>query len=471
MAKLYIFGIGGTGSRVLRSLTMLMASGVKMNSEVIVPIIIDPDVAAADMTRTVELMRLYSEIRSRLNHSGNSVDGFYATEIKELVDSFRMELENTQNIRFDSYIGLSSMDDSNKALTKMLFSEDNLRSSMEVGFKGNPNIGSVVLNRFSQSDQFREFADSFEENDKIFIISSIFGGTGASGFPVLLKNIRTLHSSQTNLPQSANIENSVVGAITLLPYFGIKADPQSSIDQSTFISKTKAALSYYNTNMDGLDALYYLGDEIRSSYENCEGGQYQKNNAHFIELAAALSIVDFDYNVVERAKKTDYKEFGISESNGSISLPDLSEPTYDLIAEQLTCFTLFAKFMRDKIDDSIRTKQPWVKRFEGVLGGRYVKSYLNVFLKSYLEWLQEMKDNNRSFAPFVLEKNEKAVFGFVEGREEKKIWFKTDSNYGLFDSFLNDVEKNYQTGIPAERRLVELFAVVTKELVNKKIKL
>jgi cell division GTPase FtsZ len=230
MAKLYIFGIGGTGSRVLRSLTMLMASGVKMNSEVIVPIIIDPDVAAADMTRTVELMRLYSEIRSRLNHSGNSVDGFYATEIKELVDSFRMELENTQNIRFDSYIGLSSMDDSNKALTKMLFSEDNLRSSMEVGFKGNPNIGSVVLNRFSQSDQFREFADSFEENDKIFIISSIFGGTGASGFPVLLKNIRTLHSSQTNLPQSANIENSVVGAITLLPYFGIKADPQSSID-------------------------------------------------------------------------------------------------------------------------------------------------------------------------------------------------------------------------------------------------
>jgi predicted N-acyltransferase len=82
-----------------------------------------------------------------------------------------------------------------------------------------------------------------------------------------------------------------------------------------------------------------------------------------------------------------------------------------------------------------------------------------------------MKDNNRSFAPFVLEKNEKDVFGFVEGREEKKIWFKTDSNYGLFDSFLNDVEKNYQTGIPAERRLVELFAVVTKELVNKKIKL
>ena len=60
MAKLYIFGIGGTGSRVLRSLTMLMASGIKMDVNEIVPIIIDPDVANADLTRTVTLMNNYS---------------------------------------------------------------------------------------------------------------------------------------------------------------------------------------------------------------------------------------------------------------------------------------------------------------------------------------------------------------------------------------------------------------------------
>jgi hypothetical protein len=363
------------------------------------------------------------------------------------------------------------MDKSNKALTKMLFSDDNLNSSMEVGFKGNPNIGSVVLNRFSQSSQFGEFAQGFAEGDKIFIISSIFGGTGASGFPVLLKNIRSLHDLGTNLPNENLIQNSVVGAITVLPYFGIKADSESAIDQSTFISKTKAALAYYQDNMRGLDALYYIGDEIRSSYENCEGGQDQRNNAHFIELASALSIVDFDYNVLERNPHTVYKEFGINDSAECITLPDLSQQTYDLIAKPLICFTLFAKFMRDKVYDSTKTKQPWTNRFEGTLGGRYVKSYLNVFLKSYLDWLQEMRDNKRSFAPFILEKDEKAVFSFVEGREEMKIWFKTDSNYGLFDSFLNDEEKRYKTGIPGERRLIELFSVVTQKLVNKKIKL
>ena len=52
MSKLYIFGIGGTGSRVLRSFTMMLAAGVKIGVNEIVPIIIDPDVSNADLTRT-----------------------------------------------------------------------------------------------------------------------------------------------------------------------------------------------------------------------------------------------------------------------------------------------------------------------------------------------------------------------------------------------------------------------------------
>ena len=44
MSKLYVFGIGGTGSRVLRSFTMMLAAGVKIGANEIVPIIIDPDV-------------------------------------------------------------------------------------------------------------------------------------------------------------------------------------------------------------------------------------------------------------------------------------------------------------------------------------------------------------------------------------------------------------------------------------------
>lgn len=79
------------------------------------------------------------------------------------------------------------MSKENRALASMLFSAANLESDMEVGFKGNPNIGSVVLNQFTDSQDFIDFADAFKPGDRIFIISSIFGGTGASGFPLLLK--------------------------------------------------------------------------------------------------------------------------------------------------------------------------------------------------------------------------------------------------------------------------------------------
>ena len=67
MSKLYIFGIGGTGSRVLRSFTMMLAAGVKIGVNEIVPIIIDPDVSNADLTRTVQLMNTYRAIHSELH--------------------------------------------------------------------------------------------------------------------------------------------------------------------------------------------------------------------------------------------------------------------------------------------------------------------------------------------------------------------------------------------------------------------
>lgn len=57
MSKLYLFGIGGTGSRVIRSLTMLLASGVDAGVDTIVPVLIDPDLSNGDLTRTVNLLK------------------------------------------------------------------------------------------------------------------------------------------------------------------------------------------------------------------------------------------------------------------------------------------------------------------------------------------------------------------------------------------------------------------------------
>ena len=365
MSKLYVFGIGGTGSRVLKSLVMLLASGVKCNMD-IVPVIIDPDDSAADMTRTVELMKKYMSIRSNLKFAESNQNRFFKTEIQpvENMKDFIFTLENIHDGKFRDFIKMEQLDDSTKALVKMLFSERNLDSDMKVGFKGNPNIGSVVLNQFSDSQEYRDFANGFADDgkDRIFIISSIFGGTGASGFPLLLKTIRNDKKSQ----KWKVISECKIGAVTVLPYFGVTQDDNSEVDSSTFISKTKSALAYYDSNISGnnsLNALYYIGDSVTASYSNCEGGSGQKNDAHFIELCSALAVLDFANTPEESLDDgTKHFEYGLKDDNEGreLTFKNLGEKTKKSIMVPLTQFVLMNRYLNNGFEKGGQS-QPWAK--------------------------------------------------------------------------------------------------------------
>ena len=168
MAKLFLFAIGGTGSRVVKSLVMLLASGVKMeNTESIIPIIIDPDSSNGDLTRTIEILKEYKNIRDK---SFSKDTSFFNTRICSLdelgegafvSDKFTFDIDGVKSQLFKEFIGFSELDENNKALVTLLFSKSNLEADMEVGFKGNPNIGSVVLNKFKETQFFTKFASNF----------------------------------------------------------------------------------------------------------------------------------------------------------------------------------------------------------------------------------------------------------------------------------------------------------------------
>src|SRR5690606_38280176 len=133
------------------------------------------------------------------------------------------------------------------------------------------------------------------------------GGTGASGFPLLLKNLR---EAAPPLDNHNYLKNAEIGAISVLPYFGVKPETESEIEQSTFIAKTRAALRYYEKGVNNsVNSMYYIGEEPKAGYENNEGGQDQRNDAHFIELASALAVLDFA-NANPSASNV-VKEFGI----------------------------------------------------------------------------------------------------------------------------------------------------------------
>ena len=104
MGKLYLFGIGGTGSRVLRSLTMLLASGVKINASEIIPVVIDADTNLQDLTRTSELIKTYNKIRQALSFDAQSKNEFWQATFN--LNDLSLPLSKATNeLPFREFIG------------------------------------------------------------------------------------------------------------------------------------------------------------------------------------------------------------------------------------------------------------------------------------------------------------------------------------------------------------------------------
>ncbi len=490
MAKLFIFGIGGTGVRVIKSLVMLLAAGVDMNVSEVVPVIVDPHQSNSDLKRTIDLLENYQAVQNKLQvGSSHDRSGFFKTKIttlQNLVSSrdmlsstFSFHLKDVQNEQFRDYVDYGSLDKKNKALMSLLFSEGNLETEMDIGFIGNPNIGSVVLNQFKDSEEFMHFASNFQKNDRIFVISSIFGGTGAAGFPTILKNIR---NAQSPLPNHEWIRNAKVGAISLLPYFGVAPNPKSKIDKATFISKSKAALSYYERSISGINAinaLYYLGDNTTKDYANDPGEGGQRNDAHFIELVSALSIIDFvgmeDGLLTTnngKALQPVYKEFGVKDDKETIDFIGLGDRTQELIKKPLSQYMLFNLYLQQQLQKRIN-KQPWSDRKRPKINQQFVsapfyQNHLSAFNQHFSQWLKELQQNKRAFVPFNMEVNKSNLFEYMNGIQPRSHWNPlAKDHFVLFDEELNKAER--QVGSPSvEQKFMNIFYRATRNLLEKK---
>ena len=483
MSKIYVFGIGGTGARVIRSLTMLLASGVKLgeNIDTVIPVIIDQDRSNGDLTRTIALLKTYKSLHDQLKFGRNSKSEFFKTNIDDLNTSFRMQVADVADKDFQSYIKYHNLDTRNKALVSLLFSKKNLEARMDVGFKGNPNMGSVVLNNFSTEadNDLGSILESFQSGDKIFIISSIFGGTGAAGFPLLLKTLRQAQSSQ--LPSAALVANAPIGAITVLPYFGVQHDEDSEINMDSFMSKAKAALSYYRDNLN-TDVLYYISDKLSKNYDNHEGDSAQRNNAHFVEMVAALSIIDFCKNNVQHDGSKSFKEFGFNEDKPVVSIRTLADSTRALVGKPLISMFIFEKFYKEHLKNT--WENAWAKDFsyadddnEGKMDSTVMSHDFFVKLTKFLkdfdnEWLREMANNSRAFKPFNLETSGENIFNSIDGYEPKKtgFWGKLTSKnldgYEAIDNAIADISNDLHKKLP----MYDYFMDVHWQAINKVLK-
>lgn len=487
--KLYLFGIGGTGSRVLKSFIMLLAAGCKLsnNFDVVIPIIIDPDTSNGDLNRTKDILGKYQEIREQVNNP----DDFFAQDLRTIselsnqstgggTDHFQMNLNNVAQATFGEYIGFNSLDENfknasdDKSFARLLYSESNLKSNLNVGFKGNPNMGAIVLNQLTDSDDFKRFAQTFNDGDSIFIVNSIFGGTGASGFPLLLKNLR----GNLDIPNAAKIKDANIGAITYLPYFEL--NKKDEINSDSFDDKAKIAIDYYNRTIikhKKVDTIYFIGNRGNTEHmEYAVGGKDQKNRAHFLEMAGALAVFDFCENINNTSHNTVVKEFGIENDTNSISFSDLSLDNKKFMAKPLTKYKLFAEYLNLGLSKSLEVSVWTVSKFLGSKSEKFsmdaqyfssdeYKLQIEAFNKYFLEWLEEMKENKPSFDPFNKITSDDA-FKLVKGSEN----VKGDKSFKEVDIMNAKLRKKIEYRSSSDQRhttLIKMFAESLDHALNK----
>ena len=159
MKKVFVFCIGGTGIRVMKSVTMLMASGMSTNGYTVVPVILDPHLDLEEKKNLHSLIESYEEIYRHSVNNGtstlNALDGFFNSQMLT-IGELNEQLNDTQQAagnkeKFRSYINVANLgaNDINNFFVQSLFSSKNLNNPLSVGFKGNPNVGTVILYVFS----------------------------------------------------------------------------------------------------------------------------------------------------------------------------------------------------------------------------------------------------------------------------------------------------------------------------------
>lgn len=446
----YIFAVGGSGVRVLRALTMLLASGCKGTSvgNEIVANVIDYDTTNGDKERTVELMKTYHALHKGAYRSTDTdQEQFFCNPLmmlRDKCDAAQRESLNGQatfdlhlspdatNQTFAQYIGYGSLGLGNNNLeTKELLdslydtsdeknpgtSDDNpkaeLHMNLHKGFRGCPSLGCIVTKHLEQSSELQLAVSALiQPNDRIVIIGSLFGGTGASGIPMLLDYF----------DGHPNTQAARKAVIALMPYFNV-APPdgsnKSAIDSNTFIAKVKAAISAYSNGgiYNQANCFYYVGDEPKNTFANVDGQAGQKNDAHYVELAGAMCVLDF----ITQANNGGF-EVGLADWNDNGLTKDsfYRAESYDRFIHPMARFKLFSTFCKNYLlNGKSNPKDIWLNGIAArgckAIGDPNCRGYRDLISKFIIEfdtWIKELANAN-SHRPLTL---------FNDTNDYKNVW-------------------------------------------------
>jgi len=301
-------------------------------------------------------------------------------------------------------------------LIRFLYTDEEINEKINQGFYGHTSIGTLIVNDIIKHERYnaswQTFLAQIEPNDFVMVVGSIFGGTGASSIPVVLKE---LAAKKEEL--ATNQESSFrLATLVLAPYFKAKSLERAEKtnyllpDSSKFHTKARAMLHYYHEQRqyEMVDEMYVIGEpDANSSYEvYYRGAAKQCNKAHPLELFAASAVLDFikrenvaDGEGIIRAarRQKDKKENMYCYTwemirNVSRDLPDYMQR-----------FMKMAVFYNKVIYGSLRSESDpgfWRNHYEKLKSGldddrKPIYENIHAYCKRFVNWIYDLHKKNR----------------------------------------------------------------------------
>ena len=316
----YVLAIGGTGNKVLESIVYGAAAdafywvdqetGEKHPVDDIHMLSVDVDASCGNTTRAKMACAYYDRVQKNMEQLKRKHRGFH-TRLK--LRQWNMSAE-VRELSIDAQVKNHKAD---HPLAHTLFNKTESSLEYSEGFRGHPDLGvlffSDLLEKINDPqrkkaqddflDTMAEIRRDLELGDRVCValVGSIFGGTGASGIPILSKYISETFSSYG--------DQFRMSATLMLPYYKVPAsaaneDVEIVINSTVFMDKAKTALDYYGAEQmvssfreSGVyDSLYLLGlpkEGFVSMRRYATGSGAQENDAHVMEWLASRSIAHF----------------------------------------------------------------------------------------------------------------------------------------------------------------------------------
>lgn len=322
-----LIGIGGTGAKVVESALYLLASGVGDVGRVIVGLV-DQDNGNGNLARTGELIEKLRILRADwrapktnlLDWTRDPESGgtrFLRTEIEPLFGSkSHWRPADADQGTLAKILHKTEMSKGEEELFDLLFrdaaaEERDAEQTMDLaeGYRGRAHVGSAALlaslliDNTQLTDRIVGLLQETTQGEeiRIFLAGSIFGGTGAAGFPTIARKIDNARKAVPVPGQKAIDPTKVrLGGVMMLPYFGFQdaSDPDANVVRAgDLLPQARIALSYYHRLFERepvFDRFYLAGwnELIRLNYHSA-GNDSQQNPAMVPELIGALAAIDF----------------------------------------------------------------------------------------------------------------------------------------------------------------------------------